>query len=97
MKKINYLMDFGTEEQQEETDPKKRKQIAGKMRRNQRRNKEFKYVTGNVGKGKNNPLRCVNIVENQKVMKVLLNREEIETTVLDYNRSHYKKVMLSPA
>ena len=58
----------------------------------QRRNHDFHYMTRYIGKGERGNLRIIHIKDNEnKIVKILTNRYDIENAIIDYNKSHFQQ------
>ena len=93
-----YLLDLQRDIGEENTDKsgERRKIIVKSIAKNEKRNLEFKCVTENIGRGRNNSLRRLYVNEEGDYnMKITTNRMQIESRIISHNENHLKKAQIT--
>ena len=68
---------------------KKRKKVIQRIIKDKKRNHQFQYMIKYLGKGVKEALRKLHIRnDQQEIIKTLIDRKEIETAIIQYNRKY---------
>jgi len=95
-----YLLDHHHSKINEEhqNSQKMKKKVIKNIEKQQKRNHTFRYLTKHAGKGVKGNLKRLHIVnENDQIIRTIIDKENIEKTIKEFNEKHFQKAHQSIA